>query len=445
MQFTDKNTFYIQKIKNGTSNIKKTIDHSLNQVSKDFGKSNKARAVIECISSMIGLDKPLDFQHNIKLFWHSNNFISVLKGKPFEATPITMEIDPTLDCNYACHFCTYASWKKHTKRMVGMRFMNQEDMELILTRIAEGGVRGLIFTGGGEPFLNPYTTFGIEKACKLGIQTGIFTNGSLLTSGIIDRIIDVKPEFLRISANAVTLKVYTTFHGIRDEQFARTVWENIEMIASLIGKIKTNFGLGIVVNQINCNDIIPVIKRSLDIVTGGGRIDYIAVRPVVNYWGQKQISSVILNKVKQAYEEGTQLIKGSTLRLFFAMEFFETVVAASGQKPVVIDRRCIGHPWMASIAYSGDVYLCSEGKGMAGNRLGNLLTQTLEEIWVSALRAKVIYSSCNKPPVCKAHRLTTRLTKIMECGYLNDTEINIVENFLDKIRAAGEPGGVNFL
>lgn len=424
----------------------KVIEQAQKCVTGDLSHSPRAEAVVQCVSSMVDPDTPLEFQHDIKLFWHPQNLSFVLSGKPFDAKPITMELDATLDCNYACPFCTYLSWERRTEALAGTRYMGRTEMELILNRVVEGGVKGIIFTGGGEPFLNPHTPFGLEKAAQLGIRTGIFTNGSLLTPELIDRVLATEPQFLRISANAVTPSVYTAFHGIKDERFAQGVWNSIRYLAFRIGTAKTSFGLGVVVNRINCDDLLPLIENTLRIVADGGRIDYIAVRPVVNYGGPKQISAAVVEKVRRAREISEPMIEGSGLKLFFSMEYFNEVAAAGEREtPAPTSTHCEGHPWMASIAYSGDVYLCSEGKGDPRNRLGNLIEQTLDDIWTSALRGRVICSSCNRPPVCKAHRLTTRITRLMDCGPLTSGEIALVERFLNELRAAGEPGGVEFL
>lgn len=408
--------------------------------------SRRALAVVECISAMVDARQPLEVQHDIKLLWHPENLAEVLRGRPFAARPVTMELDATLDCNYACPFCTYGDWEKRTEAMAGTRFMGREEMDLVIGRVAEGRVKGLIFTGGGEPFLNPHTPFGLEKAASLGIQTGVFTNGSLLDRALGERVLAANPQFLRVSVNAVTPKVYTAFHGIKDERYAHGVWDNIRMVAIGIGGAGTSFGLGVVVNRVNCDDLLLVIERALDVVAAGGRIDYIAVRPVVNYTGHKQLTPEVVERVRKIRDLGRRLAEGSGLKLFFAMEYFEEVAAAGRREPALpTDTHCVGHPWMASIAYSGDVYLCSEGKGTPGARLGNLLEQALEEIWSSALRDRVVCSSCNRPPVCKAHRLTTRISRLLECGPLSEHEITQVEDFLGGLRAAGQPGGVEFL
>jgi MoaA/NifB/PqqE/SkfB family radical SAM enzyme len=407
--------------------------------------TKRSEEALRHLRSLVRPDLPLGEQHDIKFLWHSENLSKVLAGRPFDAKPITMEIDATLDCNYKCAFCTYAAWE-HETRGQGRRAMSREHMELVLSRIAEGGVRGVIFTGGGEPLMNPHTLFGLQYAHDLGLDAGIFTNGSLLTSAVAERVLGAEPEFIRISANAVTPEVYTRFHGLSDDRFATIVWKRIEEFARTIGTASTKFGLGVVVNDVNVQDLMPLVHAALAIVDAGGRIDYVAVRPVVNYGGQAQLSRCVLDTVVRARDEALRLAEGSALKLHFAMEYFTRVVQA-GEHPLPprSATHCIGHPWMASVAYTGDVFLCSEGKGGPANRIGNLLDQTLDAIWGSALRHGVLCGGCQQPPVCKARRLTERLEPLVAIGPLRPDEIVVAQGALDELRRGGSPDGIEFL
>ena len=415
-------------------------------VSEPYSLSSKSQRVIERISSMIDPTEPLDVQHDVKLFWHEHNMNCVFRGLPFAVRPISVELDPTNDCSYRCPFCTYADARSRTAESAGNRFMGREAMSLILHRLASGGVRSVLVTGGGEPLENPDTPFAIELAGKLGLRTGLFTNGSLLTSNVAKRILAAAPQFIRVSANAVTPHVYARFHGLRDERWATTTWDNIRAVAKLVCGHSTGFGLGVVVNRINVDDLTPLFMRALEVVESGGRIDYVAVRPVVNYTGSRQISTEVVARTKEACSIGQQMVKGSSLRIYVAEEYFDKVgVAGQCNLPPTTSTHCVGHPWMASVGYTGDVYLCSEGKYIDGNRIGNLLTQTLDEIWNSELRYLALRGSCQRPPVCKARRLTTRIEQLLEFGPLSEGEISSVNDFLSELRRNGCPGDVDFL
>jgi Iron-sulfur cluster-binding domain len=100
---------------------------------------------------------------------------------------------------------------------------------------------------------------------------------------------------------------------------------------------------------------------------------------------------------------------------------------------------------MASVGYTGDVYLCSEGKGTPANRIGNLLDQNLDDIWTSALRHTALCGGCQQPLVCEARTLTERLEPLVAIGPLRQDEIVVTQAVLDELRRTGSPDGIEFL
>jgi hypothetical protein len=155
---------------------------------------------------------------------------------------------------------------------------------------------------------------------------------SLLSTAVAERILGAQPQFICVSANAVTREVYTRFHGLTDDKFASIVWKRIEEFARLVGSAETKYGLGVVVNEVNAEELVPLVRAALAIVSAGGRVDYIAVRPVVNYTGQAQLPRSVFDKVVRARDETSRLAEGSALKLHFAMEYFARVVEA-GERP----------------------------------------------------------------------------------------------------------------
>ncbi len=411
----------------------------------ELARFPKALTVVRAISSMVDPEKPLDVQHDAKLLWHTENLSAVLSGEPFAARAITAELDLTLECSYDCSCCTYGSSRRRTADQAGARSMSREVIAVVLRRLADGGVRGVIITGGGEPLQNPEAPFALQTARQLGLRAGLFTNGSLLVPDLAERILAARPQFIRISANAVTPEVYTRFHGLDDERWAHVVWDNIRFLAERTRHSEVNFGLGVVVNRINVDDLLPLFERALEVASRGGRL-YVAVRPVVNYSGRAQITPDVVARAKKACVVGRRLAEGTGLNVFVAAEYLDEV-AAAGQRdlPPPSQTHCVGHSWMVSVGWNADVYLCSEGKYDPRNRLGNLLEQTLDEIWGSALRQQVIHGCCQRPPVCKARRLTSRIERLMEPGPLDDNELGLVEAFLSELRSTGHPGDVEFL
>src|SRR5262249_3869830 len=101
------------------------------------------------------------------------------------SVPITMEIDLTNVCSHRCPLC------------VGHRTANSDQEQLFsvagngeqipaaraadyIGQMAAAGVRGLIFTGGGEPTVHRDLESLVALARSLGLDVGLITHGGLL-------------------------------------------------------------------------------------------------------------------------------------------------------------------------------------------------------------------------------------------------------------------------
>jgi AdoMet-dependent heme synthase len=89
-----------------------------------------------------------------------------------------------LSCNLRCVHCFNASGPGNR----GVPFLSREEVESILSRAEELGVRDVVFTGG-EPFLHPDMTE-IAADTLNRFPATILTNGTLLTDRIVDRLAD---------------------------------------------------------------------------------------------------------------------------------------------------------------------------------------------------------------------------------------------------------------
>ncbi len=406
----------------------------------------KLKRIEQIILDQIDSNLPISHHHHLKFLWHQDRVDTFLRGRPYDIKPITVEFVPSLDCNFGCGHCTYDQWKNRTIDKIGHRKMLKENMQFLLDKLAYSGVKSMIITGGGEPFTNPHTIEGIEYAKSLGFDLGVFTNGSLLNPEKIDKI-SSHANFVRISLDAVTEDVYLAFHGINNPRIFETVKANIKYFASISQrKSKTaSFGLGVIVKEFNVDDMTNVAVFARDVVneTGGG-IKAINYRPVINYRErEKQISPVVLEKAKRHEEKIRRVLEDTHITPFFAFDYFADAVAGQERKKEY--QKCLANPWAASVAYDGNLYLCSENDGNQKFALGNLLNQSLDEIWESSRRKEIIgcIGDC-EAPTCKLHRLNKSLNRIGEVS-LTEEEIVKVNEFCDILKNAGNPGGPNFL
>jgi len=145
-----------------------------------------------------------------KPFWHRENFSHFLQGDDFLVRPVTVEYWPSLLCNCRCSLCPY--------RLNGARraadaasqeasnadfFANVDAAQHLAVECRNLGVRSILMTGGGEPFMNPDVAQIARAFVDQGLPIGVYSNGTVASSeGAIQAVAELRPRFVRLSVNA---------------------------------------------------------------------------------------------------------------------------------------------------------------------------------------------------------------------------------------------------
>ncbi|MCI6649820.1 MAG: radical SAM protein [Lachnospiraceae bacterium] len=95
--------------------------------------------------------------------------------------PWAVEIHPTAKCNYRCIHCSYKERNENRSEM------SKEMFEQLIDSLISMGVKGVYFSGGGEPTAFPYLAEQIRKLHDNGVEVSLISNASLFDKmGIID-------------------------------------------------------------------------------------------------------------------------------------------------------------------------------------------------------------------------------------------------------------------
>jgi radical SAM protein with 4Fe4S-binding SPASM domain len=389
-----------------------------------------------------------------KWLYYPERVACVKKGDFREVMPVTVQLIPSLYCNFSCPRCCYGRSKENIK-VLGDRksmLMDNYTMNAIIDRLSEAGIKGVVFTGGGEPTLYPHLIDSMRHAVQKGLKIGLFTNGSLLTETKIHQLLELEPTFIRVSLDAGTPDIHRLLHGYSDQHnYLPKVLENIEMLAKgkLHQKVNTTIGVGVSVEPVNLGDLVEVAKRLHEIACHppNGGIDYLVFRPTVNYQGGKYFGAVqpMLDYLKeqvpeyyvayrnyiyrgkqlpaQLFEKANQVIDGEVSRLLndtgiHVINVRTKMFGVTQSKHPF--RKCRASPWYIFIGPDGTVYNCAELGLDPRAAIGNLLTQSLGEIWKSQLRQEVmdfidkdgIHTLC--PPICLYYELNSLFEKLDE-------------------------------
>jgi len=130
--------------------------------------------------------------------------IKVKSKKDLNQGPINLIIENSNFCNAACSFCPYKTMKR-TKRI-----MEQRTFDQIVRRIKEFKlpINKVFLSGMGEPFLDQSIVQRIKTLKGLGLYLKIYTNASVLTKNICQKLIEFKVDELNISFNGADKASY---------------------------------------------------------------------------------------------------------------------------------------------------------------------------------------------------------------------------------------------
>jgi len=163
--------------------------------------------------------------------------------------PIYASFKVTDNCNSRCITC--GAWRKKSTNE-----LTTNEVKGILKQFKKLGVIEVGFDGG-EPLLRKDICELISYATKLGLRTGISTNGLLIDQ-------DISVQLLKSGISGITISLdglentHDMIRGI-DGAFEKTL-EAIKILCNFKKLHKFNLKIAITIMEINLDDIIPVVN-----------------------------------------------------------------------------------------------------------------------------------------------------------------------------------------
>ena len=310
-----------------------------------------------------------------KALCHAEKLEELQKNKVI--IPVTCEIDITDGfCNNKCKHCFFETNEKCQPIIQDKRKVFE-----LFDELKKLGVKGVEFTGGGEPLTHPDAKEIIEYACDCGFSVGLVTNGLLLDK--IDEVIK-KMTFVRISLDAATSETYCYAHGV--DVFEQVV-NNIKKIVSKYGGDK--IGIGYLILPYNVEDIVGAAELAKNI-----GVRFIQYRPAsLNY----EVDDLIWNKAKEQVKIAKKF-KNDDFQVFDAGIKWSLVSEPRHYS------KCSTSSIVCVIKANGDVPLCVLKRNEKKNIIGNVFKDGgFKSVWFSKKHEEIINSinikECRKP--CK--------------------------------------------
>lgn len=299
--------------------------------------------------------------------------VNNLNQQDFSSPPFAALVDITTKCNLGCPWCI-------DKYSISDEKIPTERMVKLLDEFKALGILSIVYFGGGEPLVHDGAGLIFEKTQDLGIDYAINTNGILLHKVI--PIISDSCNWIRVSWDAGNSEVYRNIHRNRD--FFDQVVENTKNLAKCA---RGTVGVSFVVMESNIADISRATKIAKDI-----GCDFIQFKPqytplksnkrIIDYY-EGDLSVIITNELLKA--------KGNEDDSF-AVLITNSLNATINKQPLDQNRSynyCAAQQFVSLINPNG-VYVCPNWRGVQEKSVGNIMNDSLANIWKSDRRKEVI-------------------------------------------------------
>lgn len=307
-----------------------------------------------------------------KILKHLDRVNEWLRGR--NPPPITVELDMTNKCNHRCPQCVVNYF-----RVADNSSLSKDLARDIILQLARSKIRGLIFTGGGEPLCNPYTLKAVELARTKGLDSGFITNGSLFNQESA-KIVLKNCTWLRVSLDAASPEVFKASHGLDGNEFNRVV-NNIALLVRTKEKLRSKciIGVGFLTCDATISDMVKaaVLSKKLG-------VDYLQFRPMQIHDGGKFAYhwTDVGNEIAEALK-----YSGDGFQVLYSKHKYEMAHDPRFGRHY---GKCYGQQFATVISASGKMYVCCHTRGYGKYCIGDLHKKTFKEIWNSRRRKAVV-------------------------------------------------------
>lgn len=286
--------------------------------------------------------------------------------------PVYIEVSPVGFCNHRCGFCGVDFVLEGNRKSKDMPSIDLEIIKHRFVEMSARGVRSVMFAGEGEPFLHKEIVPMAKAAFQGGLDVAFTTNGTLLDPDVLPYT-----QWIKVSVNAGTPWTYAKVHGTKTKDWDR-VWDRISqtIVKRKASGLRTTIGVQCILLQENRSEFPALIAMCKNV-----GVDYLVIKP----YSQHRFS---INRFSPDYMMAMnylpRMANEHSTSTFDVIVRTEAMVAVGEPIPY---KKCHATPFLwAYIMANGDVYSCSAYLKDERFLLGNLNTQTFQEVWESDKR-----------------------------------------------------------
>lgn len=315
-------------------------------------------------------------------------FNGLISGKPPYPGPFHLEIDPFDACNAQCYFCS-------SKAIRHGAILPWDRLHLLLEAAHAGGLRSIRLAGGGEPLLYPHFIDLLHWSTQHDVRLdNLTTNGLRLSGALAEALAQSPPLFLNVSLNYATAAGYSQGMGLDPSRFDE-VCGNVLQFGQLLRRAHRErdcqIHIQFMLNRDTLNQLPLMFELASRLQVHGLTIRGIQNLPQAERLRPEERRRFINDVTPLAhhytdtywimFDLGCEGLAAEAAELTAAIHAHHGL-EVSPDPLLDLFRFCL-MPWYSlAVLGSGNVYpCCMLLNDTTIKSLGNLKTQTLDEIW----------------------------------------------------------------
>lgn len=343
-----------------------------------------------------------------KILRHFDRLAAWQNGELFP--PVSLEMDLSERCNLGCDFCAFRYTHSHDPLTTGttdLRYAEMGDLmdfdlaKRIISQMAEYGMKSFSFSGGGEPLFHPRFSDIVRHADDVGLQTGLYTNGTLIDD---ERAQTIKRycEWVAVSIDEPNREAYRKTKQI--DLFAQAC-NGVRRLMQAEGKATVGLSFSSSWDGTSDDEVWDTLHQIDTLRTVLG-VDYCQVRPrmIFNFDDPAQPGEDMawVDKVLPVLERAALRYPGIDIRAdkFHRYAHFERDYKV-----------CYGVLFTGCITANGRVWQCVNRRGFPESLIGDLTTEPFAEVWARK-RPQTDFSRCRI--ACCGDDMTRTLYKLSQ-------------------------------
>lgn len=315
--------------------------------------------------------------------------------------PVTVEIDLSNVCSLGCRSCHFAYTHVAGPRkgsaapegFVGTgRFADLDVFRRAFAEMQQAGVRGVVFSGGGEPTLHPQ--FEAFVAAAEGLELGMYTLGGHLSDARAELIRD-RFTWVVVSLDAVGGSTYAVEKRVPESRFVDAL-----MGASRLANGRATVGISFLLHAENWRQM-PEMRRLAQRLGAA----YVTFRPTIET-DPSDLSQIA----------GERAWVTDALPLLREVAQYADVEVDPDRFVEYRDWRqhpypiCYGVRLVTQITPDGKVWMCPNRRGLSNSELGDLTRESFQAIWDRHPGQWTDFTDCRA--MCRLHHVNGVLAQV---------------------------------